>query len=80
LCSGTLTLSRARPPDRGPTIRWIQDPQNPADGDDDKCGSLPGQNFEKLPPGLDVMITTFSDFCQISAKQIAFFTKTKCYT
>ena len=46
LCSGTLTLSKARPPEMGPIIRWIQDPQNPADGvagSEESCGSLPGE-------------------------------------
>jgi hypothetical protein len=27
-------------------------------------------------PGADVMITIFSDFCQFSAKKLAFFSKT----
>jgi hypothetical protein len=27
-------------------------------------------------PGVDVMITIFCDFCQISAKKLAFFSKT----
>ena len=51
LCSGTLTLSRARPPDYGPVISWTQDPQNPAVGggvSDDSCGSLPGKVFDDL--------------------------------
>jgi hypothetical protein len=30
-------------------------------------------------PRVDVMITIFCDFCQFSAKQFAFFSKTKCY-
>ena len=40
-----MTLSRARPPDYGPIIRWTQDPQNPAvaGASDDSCGSLPGK-------------------------------------
>jgi hypothetical protein len=29
-----------------------------------------------LAPGVDVMITIFSDFCQFSAKKLAFFSKT----
>jgi hypothetical protein len=30
----------------------------------------------RIPPGVDVMITIFSDFCQFSAKKLAFFSKT----
>jgi hypothetical protein len=33
------------------------------------------QRLEKLP-GVDVMITIFCDFCQISAKKLAVFSKT----
>jgi hypothetical protein len=30
-------------------------------------------------PGIDVMITFFCDFCQFSAKKLAFFSKKQCY-
>jgi hypothetical protein len=32
--------------------------------------------FAVLTPGVDVMITIFCDFCQFSAKKLAFFSKT----
>jgi hypothetical protein len=30
-------------------------------------------------PGVDVMINIFGDFCQFSAKKMAFFFKNQCY-
>jgi hypothetical protein len=59
LCSGTLTLSRARPPDYGPVISWTQDPQNPAvggGGSDDSCGSLPGKVSDALILMIEIMV------------------------
>jgi hypothetical protein len=32
-------------------------------------------SFVGLDPGVDVMITIFCDFCQFSAKKLAFFSK-----
>jgi hypothetical protein len=32
--------------------------------------------LSRSPPGVDVMITIFCDFCQFSAKKLAFFSKT----
>jgi hypothetical protein len=38
---------------------------------------MASKNDLKLPkPGVDVMITNFCDFCQFSAKKLAFFSKT----
>jgi hypothetical protein len=39
---------------------------------------VPMKPFEKalVFPGVDVMITIFCDFCQFSAKKVAFFSKT----
>jgi hypothetical protein len=31
--------------------------------------------FQEVRPGVDVMITIFCDFCQFSAKKLAFFSK-----
>jgi hypothetical protein len=36
----------------------------------------PGQVLRMTQPGVDVMITIFCDFCQFSAKKLAFFLKT----
>jgi hypothetical protein len=32
--------------------------------------------YRKMKDGVDVMITIFCDFCQFSAKKLAFFSKT----
>jgi hypothetical protein len=34
----------------------------------------------QIPPGVDVMITIFCDFCQFSAKNLALFSKTNVMT
>jgi hypothetical protein len=34
--------------------------------------------FFKISPGVDVMITIFCNFCQFSAKKLAFISKKKC--
>jgi hypothetical protein len=34
----------------------------------------------QIPPGVDVMITIFGDFCQFSAKNLALFSKTNVMT
>jgi hypothetical protein len=40
--------------------------------------TLEGSELGSSVPGVDVMITIFCDFWQISAKKLAFFAKTQC--
>jgi hypothetical protein len=42
----------------------------------DPCEDLGGEHSSTFHPGVDVMITIFCDFCQLSAIKLAFFSKT----